>query len=701
MSKKIQLRYSKERMLLSDVLPYEVPVTFSNRFLYDFLQKHELEYFKNNFIWRPTSNLIDNVIKLLLGFDINTVTKRINHPEKEAGIYTTFENEMSPGKMATIPFVFSIGHKEKQFRELTIIHPRNQIRAIEFYDKYKELILYFSSRSQFSLRAPNSIAKCVYWNDKSRLQTFEDDDGAIEESSKEYKNLRSFFVYKSHSNIFKFYESKEYHRCEKQYNKMVMLDISKCFDSIYTHSIAWALLSKESVKDLMSKKNGGSTLDKTFAGQFDRLMQQVNYHETNGIIIGPELSRVFSELILQTVDLNVFETLATSEIHFKRDYEIFRYVDDYFVFYNDQSVYKEIISTLQIGLKEYKLHLNILKETLYEKPIITEISIAKNQIAALLTNKIKYDITESLEDINGETHLVKSGVIYIKSGSLITDFKTILKISNVKYKDILNYSLSVLERKCKKLIHDFLSLREDVLDEKIASFDRSFINAIISIIEFTFFIYSVSPRVNTTVKLSRILDQFIRFLKIETVGKDYMHLVYKLIFDNVCFILNKNKTHEYTQVETLYLLVTISELGKEYWLEDALLSSYFGAYKENDTYSFNYKLNHFSITVLLFYMKNKKRYNGLRQAIIKLSREKFTEKQTILYKDAELTLLFFDLVACPFIEFKDKEEIMKIYGLTSMQEQKQLAVLTKYWFTKWSDFNFAKELDAKRSLDVY
>lgn len=38
--KKIRLNYSKERVLFSDVLPYECPIIFSNRYLYRFLAKY-------------------------------------------------------------------------------------------------------------------------------------------------------------------------------------------------------------------------------------------------------------------------------------------------------------------------------------------------------------------------------------------------------------------------------------------------------------------------------------------------------------------------------------------------------------------------------------------------------------------------------------------------------------------------------------
>ena len=37
MKKRIPITYSKERVVLSDILPYETPVTFSNRYFYKYL----------------------------------------------------------------------------------------------------------------------------------------------------------------------------------------------------------------------------------------------------------------------------------------------------------------------------------------------------------------------------------------------------------------------------------------------------------------------------------------------------------------------------------------------------------------------------------------------------------------------------------------------------------------------------------------
>lgn len=208
-------------------------------------------------------------------------------------------------------------------------------------------------------------------------------------------------------------------------------------------------------------------------------MQQMNLGETNGIIIGPEFSRIFAEIILQAIDRDVSHKLETgvNPLHNRVDYEIFRYVDDYFIFFNDDKDRTAIVDLLQHTLKEYKLYLNAAKAVVYEKPIITEITMAKQQIAGLLEERIRF----SLEEVEGdEGAVLTKGSVYVNANALITSFKTIIKTCGVEYKDMLNYTLSIVERRCEKIIENYLKVAEEYRSE------NQLIRAIAGILEFVF-----------------------------------------------------------------------------------------------------------------------------------------------------------------------------------------------------------------------
>ena len=416
--KKMRLKYKKERAVLSDVLPYETPLTFTNWYFYNFLLRYKIKYNANKIEWPPGDAVVDCIIHLLFGIQ----------GASEKNIKTEISSNKSELKQlyvkqrATIPFCYRISHKQNEHRELVIPHPQNQLRIIEFYDRYKELIIYYCSISSFSIRHPKKIAKYIFYKDSTHYKNLSDDSSKVEEVNKEYENLRSFFVYKDYSNVYKFYESNKFHHCEKKYNNLLKLDIAKCFDSIYTHSLAWALLSKERVKTSLKESR------ETFAGSFDKLMQEINHNETHGIIIGPEFSRIFAELILQSVDRAVEQELLRHELKHKVDYEIFRYVDDYFIFFNENSTVDKITQVLQVELKKHKLYLNTAKSIRYEKPIITEISIAKQRLASLINKQLVYQLKD-IEPTNKEGQSLKKGSIYINSKNLITQFKIIPELS--------------------------------------------------------------------------------------------------------------------------------------------------------------------------------------------------------------------------------------------------------------------------------
>ncbi|MAY36668.1 MAG: hypothetical protein CMN84_11270 [Spongiibacteraceae bacterium] len=699
--RKIGIPYKKERCLLSDVLPYEVPVTFSNRDFYDFVLRNRLEVNGNKVLWIKGSSVLENIIILLLGlnFEPGRITTHKKFIGEKSEDVTEYKLSMDrKGKLSDVagflsPFSYKISHKENEFRELCVPHPRSQLKVVDFYDRFKETILSFTKNSPFSIRAPVRIAKFYFPNDGLHAKRLSVGEEIIEESGKEYESLKSFFVYKDYSNIYKFYESYRFHRSEKKYNRLIKLDVSKCFDSIYTHSVGWALLGKETQKEVLGK------VKSNFPDGFDSLMQSMNLGETNGIIIGPEFSRIFAEIILQAIDQEVERALLASKkpIYNKRDYEVFRYVDDYFVFYNNQEDKDAILEQLQHVLKKFKLHLNSAKAVDYEKPIITEITMAKDQIARLLNEKIQFKLEK--EVVEGEDEDLVKGAIYVNSNRLITDFKSIIKSCDVSYKDLLNYTLAIVERKSKLLLKNYLQVSQGERSEE------NLTKAIIEILDFVFFIYSVSPRVNTTIRICRVLRIYTHFLRSAKFNSGLVHTVYKQIFDNTSFILEKNRAGSHTQVETLYLLVTLSELGRNYWLEAEVLSRYLGLSHSSSLPP--RELNYFSIVVSLFYMKDKVRYDEIRNVITDIAISRLKKRSKTLKKDAESIMLLFDLISCPYINDTIKIDALSIFGVSSSSDAIDIINFQtpegkpQQWFTNWLDFDLGKALDAKRSQEVY
>ncbi|WP_228237248.1 antiviral reverse transcriptase Drt3b [Allomuricauda sp. M10] len=744
--------YNKERVVLSDILPYEVPPFFSNRHFYNFLSKNKIELiersrgkvelrFKKN-----SSRILDKVVKMVFGIDF---IKPIQFNDEQNYRFISLKLD----ELQKIPYKFRVSHKNKEYRELTVIHPLNQLSLVSFYDDYKNSILYYSEKSKYSLRKPNKISSLKYFKDstykKNKIKNPEIE--IIETSDREYKSLKTFFSYKSYSNIYKFYESNEYHKAEKRFNYLLKFDISRCFDSIYTHSLSWALINKKAVKDNLNS-NGNS-----FGGVFDKIMQLMNYNETNGIVIGPEFSRIFAELILQQVDYNVEKDL---EYIFKSDYDIYRYVDDYFIFYNDEKVKNRIVQLFQHYLKEYNLFFNDSKTEEFKRPIITNITIAKEGIRELVEQTVIF----KMEEESAQNYL---GIKYNTAQDVITNYKKILASTKTSYKDLQNYFLATIFNKTKQFIRKFqveeksliknlliennikeklenpelgglekLKLTEELAktrehinssEKQINRFQKKLITKFIEIIKLTFFVYSVLPRVSYSIKVCHILFRIIDFIKNQEKTRtallqkpeyayilqkvkfsfnfDEKHIIYKHIYDGINIVLNKKRATVHSEIETLYLIAILNELGTNYELSQNTIMEHFKEEIENE-------MSYFLIISLLHHIKRKEKYNELRKILLEKIRDKFKKYER---RKTEHTLLLIDILTCPYIGSSDNEvhefrkEVLESISFfktqaTEIEKEEIINELEGFqnnWFTKWEGVDLGRELNTKRGHNVY
>lgn len=219
--RKIKLRYKAERVLFSDVLPYELPVIFSNRYFYRFLIENEVKLMDGKLTYKANAEQAVKDI-LMLMFDA-------------ANEHDLTTKNMEKDGLKTIPFNYQILHKPTKARSLSVVHPANQIEMVAFYEKYKSLMLYYCNRDEFSIRHPKKVACYFYYRDKLHHQLLGRKADPLELFFHEYENLKSYFSYHRYTKIHKFYEDYLYQRAEKKFPYLLKFDVQSCFDSIYTH----------------------------------------------------------------------------------------------------------------------------------------------------------------------------------------------------------------------------------------------------------------------------------------------------------------------------------------------------------------------------------------------------------------------------------------------------------------------------------
>lgn len=153
-------------------------------------------------------------------------------------------------------------------------------------------------------------------------------------------------------------------------NYVLKTDISRYYHTIYTHSIPWALHTKAIAKLNRNDSLLGNILDKIVRNSQDG--------QTIGIPIGPDTSLIISEIIGVAMDEIIMKSTNCLSA--------FRYVDDYYLFYNKLADAEETLGELQRVINEYELDLNKEKTNIYEMPQSLEPKWVSNINNATLDN---------------------------------------------------------------------------------------------------------------------------------------------------------------------------------------------------------------------------------------------------------------------------------------------------------------------------
>jgi hypothetical protein len=156
-----------------------------------------------------------------------------------------------------------------------------------------------------------------------------------------------------------------------KYDFIFQTDITDCYGSIYTHSIAWALHGK--------KKGKESRGDMSLIGnKIDKSLQDMRYGQTNGIPQGSVLMDFIAEMVLGYADISLSQKIKESKAE---DFRILRYRDDYRIFVNNPQDGGLILKLLTEVLIDLGMKLNAHKTVTSDNVIIG--SIKPDKLAAL------------------------------------------------------------------------------------------------------------------------------------------------------------------------------------------------------------------------------------------------------------------------------------------------------------------------------
>lgn len=635
------------RAVLTDTAPQDLPIMVSNDGLH------------NNLTRKATSPDLSNIVAKLV---------------------------TSNGQPYTIPYRYRIRLTATASRQLSLAHPAAQANACRFYDDYGHLIPYFCRHGLISRRRPDRIGSAV-----SKL--------TLSSGRKQYKgsaidtilqdqvlrNPGSFFAYAGYDRFHAFHSSDEFLELERKFPLMRTADVSKCFASVYSHTLAWA------VKDVQHGKE--STNAVSFANAFDETMRFANYNETSGIPVGWEVSRLFAEIILQAVDLAVVRRAERESLVIGRDFEIRRYIDDYAIFAISPDVADAIQRGLDDALGQFNLHLNTEKTRTILRPIQTPTSqlISRTRsslksLEELITQKLPNSLGIAPVEIRDRRAVLRHFVEEIKSACVD---------SGTSYEHVGPYLVSSLANLAESLIRSRRAARIQA-----SRAQASYLSVFQCLVELSFLFHGLAPTVRSSYQVAQTTILSLRFFRKHFVDawpslEDTVRTQIQVIVDDPH--QSAPKMSDYVPIELLNIVLAARELSRPFRVD---VSKVVDRVLRSET------LDYFSCVSLIFYHEGNDA--GFTSKLESKLRHGFIPQAKPLRNshDAHLVL---DLICCPYLSTK-----MRLGLFAALKSNLQLGSGTVIdhsaaiqemalnpWFVNWNEIDLLNHLRRKELAATY
>jgi len=338
--------------ILTDLLPVELSELFSFIPFYSFLLGKE----QQKKVFKLIENLKENKAKA------NCVM---------------FENSWS-----TKPLKYNILKGTDTMREMSIVQPLAALNLFLFMECYqKDILDFFDKKHCFSIRYHKKSTDLFYKaKEKKVTQYFQRQShrvgrGVIQQTG-------NYFKISPFESINAFTGSQIWRMCNFKFKYYAKMDYKSCFDSIYTHAYTWII--ERNVVDSKEAKNSHLFIT------IDRILQNINGRSSNGLVVGPEFSRMIAEVLLQEIDREIMLALLNEGIIHGKDYSAFRYVDDIFIFANEYEKIDKIIEKYRLIGKRYLLRLNELKLKKGNTPCLPKEWLEKTRVLSDIIGKFFY-----------------------------------------------------------------------------------------------------------------------------------------------------------------------------------------------------------------------------------------------------------------------------------------------------------------------
>ncbi|MCU5329695.1 RNA-directed DNA polymerase [Bacillus wiedmannii] len=571
--------------------------------------------------WNVKRNELDIILTDLLPVEISrifTVHHFYKYLLNKKSNLKTIEEDLKKSKLSTklftnwhaTPLKYKVDKGNNDFREISLLNPLSLIQVYFFVKLYNDdLLNKLGQNNPFSLRYHHKNNDLFYKNSKKGLIEYEDDN-KNDKITRALESSGIFYKIKPYANLGQFYNSDYWFELNSRYRYFAKIDYKECFGSIYTHTFKW-IISNNTIDSRSFQNNHLYSV-------IDRLLQQINSSISNGIVVGPEFSRMLAEILLKQIDFEVYNDLVLLNKKKSISYDICRYVDDIYIFANDEETLNQIVSLYKKHSSSYQLKLNDLKSITGKLPHIW------NDWKGEIKNYIDvFNERFFYKEQDNKSYLIKAKN-FTKAYNIVPSMK--LNFQNILstypgFKDKINsYVLSAIFKKVAKNKHETL-FRDGVSDNEVEK-----------VLDFIFYIYSFAPTFRNTQKLL----SFIYVVKTE-IGETQNNLILKKIIRKYAYIiLNANLE----DIVDLILLLGTSKIELPTLIEENLWERV----RESN--------NPILLAIYLIYSQyNTKYFEQIKNSLQKIIAEKIsiiTNKENILlYNELWWVFIFYN---CPFLD---------------------------------------------------
>ena len=247
-------------------------------------------------------------------------------------------------------------------------------------------------------------------------------------------------------------------------------------------------------------------------------------------------------------------------------------------------------------------------------------------------------------------------------------------------------------------LNNVKKITDSITDENRSNFSSSK-NAFVIILRIAFHLFSVNPSNSNSIKLSSLM--YLSFVFFEKNFKEEDETIKLLINSFIKDFFSSGKckqlldnSYNYFSIEFANLLFVSRNMGTDFLLTPKQIDQIFDldAIESKNTSFAKEEENsdYFRLMAFLYYVGDEQEYNRLKERAVKLINQRLSNLSAIT-KDAKLSYLALDSIACPYIDEKVRTKwacrlFKEVFGKEIPLSDKSSffkAISEEEWFISW------------------